>query len=105
MTATTNLLGLRTIFAAVLTNGQDMSFATSNAKECAPIADQIIHQDIPDGDGEALMSRLVNASRKAVTELPDDSAQERDHEIALHAFWIGIATCWRLMTAVNGGSR
>lgn len=102
---TSDLLGLRTIYAAVLTDGQNIHWAIDNAETCAPIADQILTRDIPDGDGDALTSRLVKASRQAVTELPDDSARERDELIALHAFWIGIATCWRLMTAVNGGVR
>jgi hypothetical protein len=102
MKATTSLLGLRTIYAAVLTAGQDMGWAADNAETCAPIADQIVNQDIPAGDGEGLAFRLVDASNRAVTELPEGSADERDQLIALHAFWIGIATCWRLMTAVNG---
>jgi hypothetical protein len=102
MKATTSLLGLRTIYAAVLTDGQDMSWAADNAETCAPIADQIINQDIPAGDGEQLALKLVDASNRAVAELPEDGEDERDRLIALHAFWVGIATCWRLMTAVNG---
>jgi hypothetical protein len=103
MKATTSLLGLRTIYAAVLTPSEDMSCAVANAETCAPIADRIINEDLPAGDQGELVQRLLNASRQAVSELPEDAEQEtRDREIALHAFWIGIATCWRLMAAVNG---
>jgi hypothetical protein len=99
---TTSLLGLRVLYAALLPAGCDMSVATADAREKLPFADRIIDTVSAVCELDGIENALLDASQHQLKDYGDDNDM-RDRIIALESFRVGVAVCWRLMTAVHGG--
>jgi hypothetical protein len=91
------------LYSAILLEGEDQSCPVADAREMAPEADRILG-GVAACDSADFYAALRTVALKYSTlrDDPDLEGADRDGVVARAGFKLGVATAYRLMTAIGG---